>query len=151
MKHILQLQVEYIAPILVPKPNSGVVMGATDRQNNYNPLVNEGLQQQPLSANMSRCVCDATDSPSAVCSPGYFGHRCSQTCPQCVHSNGPCHHVTGQCDCFPGFRGALCNEGKYQSNTNNNSNCRVFIYSYLKSNTYYYMLLIHYYFYFSSI
>ncbi|XP_035524123.1 multiple epidermal growth factor-like domains protein 10 [Morone saxatilis] len=47
---------------------------------------------------------------SNICSPGYFGHRCSQTCPHCVHSNGPCHHVTGQCDCLPGFKGALCNE-----------------------------------------
>ncbi|KPP75217.1 multiple epidermal growth factor-like domains protein 10-like [Scleropages formosus] len=46
-----------------------------------------------------------------ICSPGFFGHRCSQACPQCVHSNGPCHHVTGQCDCLPGFKGALCNEG----------------------------------------
>ncbi|TTF71933.1 Multiple epidermal growth factor-like domains protein 10 [Bagarius yarrelli] len=50
----------------------------------------------------------------------YFGHRCSQTCPQCMQSNGPCHHVTGQCDCFPGFKGALCNEvcpsGKFGKN-----------------------------------
>ncbi|MBN3318386.1 MEG10 protein, partial [Atractosteus spatula] len=45
-----------------------------------------------------------------ICSPGFFGHRCSQICPQCVHSNGPCHHMTGQCDCLPGFKGALCNE-----------------------------------------
>ncbi|KAG5834122.1 hypothetical protein ANANG_G00258020 [Anguilla anguilla] len=45
-----------------------------------------------------------------ICSPGYFGHRCSQACPQCVHSNGPCHHISGQCDCLPGFKGALCNE-----------------------------------------
>ncbi len=47
-----------------------------------------------------------------VCSPGFFGHRCGQACPHCVHSNGPCHHMTGQCDCLPGFKGALCNEGK---------------------------------------
>lgn len=46
-----------------------------------------------------------------VCSPGFYGHRCSQTCPQCVHSSGPCHHITGLCDCLPGFTGALCNEG----------------------------------------
>lgn len=51
----------------------------------------------------------------AVCSPGYFGHRCSQSCPQCVHSNGPCHHITGQCDCLPGFKGTLCNEGKHHT------------------------------------
>uniref|UniRef100_M3YKH0 Multiple EGF like domains 10 n=1 Tax=Mustela putorius furo TaxID=9669 RepID=M3YKH0_MUSPF len=45
-----------------------------------------------------------------ICSPGFYGHRCSQTCPQCVHSSGPCHHITGLCDCLPGFTGALCNE-----------------------------------------
>ncbi|KAL7988822.1 hypothetical protein Chor_007741 [Crotalus horridus] len=45
-----------------------------------------------------------------VCSPGFYGHRCNQACPQCVHSSGPCHHVTGLCDCLPGFTGALCNE-----------------------------------------
>ncbi|XP_015252832.1 PREDICTED: multiple epidermal growth factor-like domains protein 10 [Cyprinodon variegatus] len=45
-----------------------------------------------------------------ICSPGYFGHRCSQTCPQCVHSKEPCHHITGQCQCLPGFKGLLCNE-----------------------------------------
>ena len=50
----------------------------------------------------------------SVCSPGFYGHRCSQTCPQCVHSSGPCHHITGLCDCLPGFTGALCNEGEAQ-------------------------------------
>ncbi|KAG7280808.1 LOW QUALITY PROTEIN: hypothetical protein CRUP_035473 [Coryphaenoides rupestris] len=48
--------------------------------------------------------------PTTTWPAGYYGHRCSQACPQCVHSNGPCHHVTGHCDCLPGFRGALCNE-----------------------------------------
>lgn len=52
---------------------------------------------------------------TAVCSPGFYGHRCSQSCPQCVHSTGPCHHITGQCECLPGFSGSLCNQGKYSS------------------------------------
>lgn len=55
-----------------------------------------------------------------ICSPGFFGHRCSQACPQCIHSNGPCHHVTGMCDCLAGFMGSLCNEvcpsGRYGKN-----------------------------------
>lgn len=54
---------------------------------------------------------DSLSSLVPVCSPGFYGHRCSQTCPQCVHSSGPCHHITGLCDCLPGFTGALCNEG----------------------------------------
>uniref|UniRef100_S4RQG8 Multiple EGF like domains 10 n=1 Tax=Petromyzon marinus TaxID=7757 RepID=S4RQG8_PETMA len=45
-----------------------------------------------------------------ICSPGFYGARCSQACPQCVHSNGPCHHISGQCDCLPGFHGSLCNQ-----------------------------------------
>lgn len=52
---------------------------------------------------------------TAVCSPGFYGHRCSQSCPQCVHNTGPCHHITGQCECLPGFSGSLCNQGKFSS------------------------------------
>jgi len=48
-----------------------------------------------------------------VCPPGFYGHRCSQSCPQCVHSTGPCHHITGHCECLAGFFGSLCNQGKY--------------------------------------
>ncbi|RXM92304.1 Multiple epidermal growth factor-like domains protein 10 [Acipenser ruthenus] len=48
----------------------------------------------------------------SICSPGFYGHCCSQACPHCVHSNGPCHHITGHCECLPGFFGSLCNQGK---------------------------------------
>uniref|UniRef100_A0A3B4EZI5 Multiple EGF like domains 11 n=1 Tax=Pundamilia nyererei TaxID=303518 RepID=A0A3B4EZI5_9CICH len=44
------------------------------------------------------------------CSPGFYGHRCSLMCPQCVHSDGACHHITGHCKCLAGFFGSLCNE-----------------------------------------
>lgn len=51
-------------------------------------------------------------SPSpSVCPPGFYGHSCAQPCPLCVHSSGPCHHVSGACECLPGFSGALCNQG----------------------------------------
>ncbi|KAK2504454.1 hypothetical protein MC885_011559 [Smutsia gigantea] len=46
-----------------------------------------------------------------VCPPGFYGHGCAQPCPLCVHSSGPCHHVSGVCECLPGFSGALCNQG----------------------------------------
>ena len=53
-----------------------------------------------------------TISPSPpVCAPGFYGHGCTQPCPLCVHSSGPCHHVSGICECLPGFSGALCNQG----------------------------------------
>ncbi|XP_074788506.1 uncharacterized protein LOC141973632 isoform X4 [Athene noctua] len=55
-------------------------------------------------------ICECAPGYRGICSPGFCGHRCSQTCPQCVHSSGPCRHITGLCDCLPGFTGALCNE-----------------------------------------
>ncbi|EGV92915.1 Multiple epidermal growth factor-like domains 10 [Cricetulus griseus] len=55
------------------------------------------------------CEC-APGFRGTSCQRSFYGHRCSQTCPQCVHSSGPCHHITGLCDCLPGFTGALCNE-----------------------------------------
>lgn len=53
------------------------------------------------------------DFSSTACSPGFYGHRCSQMCPQCVHSDGACHHITGHCKCLAGFFGSLCNEGQF--------------------------------------
>ncbi|KAI3377080.1 hypothetical protein L3Q82_000063 [Scortum barcoo] len=41
---------------------------------------------------------------------GFYGHRCSQSCPQCIHSDGACHHITGHCECLSGFFGSLCNQ-----------------------------------------
>uniref|UniRef100_A0A3Q4H4Y9 Multiple EGF like domains 11 n=1 Tax=Neolamprologus brichardi TaxID=32507 RepID=A0A3Q4H4Y9_NEOBR len=54
--------------------------------------------------------CHNVDFSSTACSPGFYGHRCSQMCPQCVHSDGACHHITGHCKCLAGFFGSLCNE-----------------------------------------
>ncbi|MEQ2236282.1 hypothetical protein ILYODFUR_010968, partial [Ilyodon furcidens] len=47
-----------------------------------------------------------------TCSPGFYGLRCGQSCPQCVHSDGACHHVSGRCNCLSGFFGSLCNQGQ---------------------------------------
>ncbi|CAB1338888.1 unnamed protein product [Coregonus sp. 'balchen'] len=41
---------------------------------------------------------------------GFYGQRCSQSCPQCIHSDGPCHHIAGHCECLSGFCGSLCNQ-----------------------------------------
>uniref|UniRef100_A0A8C2BWC6 Multiple EGF-like-domains 10 n=1 Tax=Cyprinus carpio TaxID=7962 RepID=A0A8C2BWC6_CYPCA len=70
------------------------------------------LSRRALSVFSSALFSSCFPHVLPVCSPGFFGHRCSQACPHCIHSSGPCHHVTGQCDCLPGFKGALCNEGK---------------------------------------
>ena len=48
-----------------------------------------------------------------ACSPGFYGQRCSQSCPQCLHSDGACHHISGHCECLTGFYGSLCNQGEY--------------------------------------
>ncbi|KAF3848031.1 hypothetical protein F7725_021059 [Dissostichus mawsoni] len=45
---------------------------------------------------------------SEACSEGFFGERCEQRC-DCVHSPS-CHHVTGLCECEPGWRGARCDK-----------------------------------------
>ncbi|KAJ7994571.1 hypothetical protein DPEC_G00250850 [Dallia pectoralis] len=45
-----------------------------------------------------------------MCLPGFYGQRCSQSCPQCIHSDGPCHHITGHCECLSGFFGSLCSQ-----------------------------------------
>ncbi len=38
---------------------------------------------------------------------GYFGFHCVQNC-RC--DNGICNHITGECNCYTGFRGPLCKE-----------------------------------------
>ncbi|OBS66974.1 hypothetical protein A6R68_04476, partial [Neotoma lepida] len=68
----------------------------------------------PPSPSQSEVVLASSDhrlplTPS-VCPPGFYGHGCTQSCPLCVHSSGPCHHVSGICECLPGFSGALCNQ-----------------------------------------
>ncbi|KAG2462613.1 MEG10 protein, partial [Polypterus senegalus] len=45
------------------------------------------------------------------CLANTFGRDCTQRCPPCVHSTATCHHITGQCDCDPGYMGPLCSEG----------------------------------------
>lgn len=45
---------------------------------------------------------------SEACSKGFFGEGCEQSC-DCVHS-ASCHHVTGRCECEPGWRGARCDK-----------------------------------------
>lgn len=45
---------------------------------------------------------------SEACSEGFFGERCVQRC-DCVHSPS-CHHMTGRCECEPGWRGARCDK-----------------------------------------
>ncbi|PWA20179.1 hypothetical protein CCH79_00003680 [Gambusia affinis] len=41
---------------------------------------------------------------SNPCSEGFFGDRCERRC-DCAHSSS-CHHMTGRCECRPGWRGA---------------------------------------------
>lgn len=51
----------------------------------------------------------------SACEPGLFGAGCEERC-QCVHG-ASCHHVTGECQCPPGWRGKLCDKGtNLQSN-----------------------------------
>lgn len=45
---------------------------------------------------------------SEACSKGFFGEGCEQRC-DCAHSSS-CHHVTGRCECVPGWRGARCDK-----------------------------------------
>lgn len=44
-----------------------------------------------------------------ACEPGLYGAGCEERC-QCVHG-ASCHHVTGECQCPPGWRGKHCDKG----------------------------------------
>ena len=90
-------------------------------------------RQVPVSAAMDtgdppvRRVSDETDSYAAGltavcvyadglslllsgCSAGWHGDQCSTPCPSCGQSYH-CDHVTGECDCPPGYTGPLCDQG----------------------------------------
>ena len=45
----------------------------------------------------------------SACPPGTYGENCKFLC-GCKH--GFCDHVTGVCDCSPGYRGKFCDLGK---------------------------------------
>lgn len=45
----------------------------------------------------------------AGCSDGKYGPGCLQIC-EC-HNNATCDHVTGVCECKPGWRGRQCSKG----------------------------------------
>ena len=44
---------------------------------------------------------------SLACSRNRYGLDCKSIC-NCVHERSFCHHVTGQCICFPGYGGPQC-------------------------------------------
>lgn len=51
----------------------------------------------------------------SACDSGLFGVGCEERC-QCAHGVS-CHHITGECQCPPGWRGKLCDKGKTCSGT----------------------------------
>lgn len=48
--------------------------------------------------------------PSAACLPGHYGMGCARRC-HCP-AGTPCHHLTGECSCPPGFTGHGCKKSK---------------------------------------
>lgn len=50
---------------------------------------------------------------SSACDPGLFGAGCEARC-QCARG-ASCNHVTGECQCPPGWRGKLCDKGRHTS------------------------------------
>lgn len=44
-----------------------------------------------------------------ACTKGFFGQDCAQLC-KCPGLEASCDHVTGQCECPPGFKGLQCVE-----------------------------------------
>ena len=47
--------------------------------------------------------------PCAECPEGKFGLGCAQNCS--CENGAACGHVTGACDCKPGYTGASCESG----------------------------------------
>lgn len=45
-----------------------------------------------------------------VCAGGHFGQDCAQLC-SCAN-NGTCSPIDGSCQCFPGWIGKDCSQGK---------------------------------------
>ena len=45
-----------------------------------------------------------------VCLQGMYGLHCRGVC---ICEAGNCHHVTGQCTCFPDYYGVNCTHGMY--------------------------------------
>lgn len=45
-----------------------------------------------------------------VCAGGHFGQDCAQLC-SCAN-NGSCSPIDGSCQCFPGWIGKDCSQGK---------------------------------------
>lgn len=45
-----------------------------------------------------------------VCAGGHFGQDCTQLC-SCAN-NGTCSPIDGSCQCFPGWIGKDCSQGK---------------------------------------
>lgn len=52
----------------------------------------------------------------AECPQGTYGYGCRQIC-DCLN-NSTCDHITGTCYCSPGWKGARCDQGKAQMQSN---------------------------------
>ena len=60
----------------------------------------------PLPHTLTRIGCTV-----AACLPGRYGAGCAQRC-RCP-AGTPCHHLTGECGCPPGFTGYGCEKSKF--------------------------------------
>ena len=96
------------------------VIPITDRAK---PLTNasecflESCNYCSLSSSIIRnCVCMSfkrdNTFPSNRCVDGWQGHNCTQCSPHpsCVH--GTCSDREWECNCYPGWGGSLCDQGK---------------------------------------